>query len=277
MDYKELTIRLIPRDPYADILMAFLGELGFESFVETDDGFLAYIPGSNFPASIEWPDIIDEQKVEIAISEETISERNWNAEWESNFKPVIVEDKCLVRASFHEVNIKYPYEIIIDPKMSFGTAHHETTYMMIALMMKHTIANASVLDMGCGTGILAVLASKMGAGSVTAVDNDPWSYNNARENIENNLCINTHVILGDTESVEGLIYDIILANINRNILLEQMASYSKLLKPGGLLFMSGFYKDDCKTICIKAETVGIIECGHMEKNNWSAVIMKKQA
>jgi len=277
MDYKELTIRLVPRDPYADILMAFLGEFGFESFIETDNGFLAYIPLSNYIPFIEWPDLIREQSVEIHISEETIPERNWNSEWESNFQPVVIENQCIVRASFHQIDKRYPFEIIIDPKMSFGTAHHETTYMMIALMLKHDLTGASVLDIGCGTGVLAILAEKLGAKSVTAVDNDPWSYENAKENIENNHCRYTEAILGNVERAAGGNYDVILANINRNILLDDMFRYSEILRPGGLLFMSGFYKEDRKIISSKAETMGIFTFGQMGKNRWSAVVLKKQA
>lgn len=276
MDYKELTIRLFPRDPYADILMAILGVKGFESFIETEDGFLAYIPLSNYSPIIEWPDIIREQNVEITISEEIIPERNWNSEWESNFQPVVIENQCLVRASFHRMDKNYPLEIIIDPKMSFGTAHHETTYMMIALMLKHDLTGASVLDMGCGTGVLAILAEKLGAKSVTAIDNDPWSYENAKENFENNRCRKTEAILGEAEQLIGRKYDVILANINRNVLLNDMPCYSEMLKPGGFLFMSGFYKEDSKIITSTSETLGLIVTGQMEKNRWSAVIMKKQ-
>ena len=276
MDYKELTIRLFPRDPYADILMAFLGELGFESFVENDDGFMAYIQNSNYPPFIEWPNIIKEQRVKLFSAAETIPGRNWNLEWESNFIPVVIENKCLVKASFHHVENKYPYEIIIDPKMSFGTAHHETTYMMMALMMEYDMDKKAILDIGSGTGVLAILAEKLGAKSIKAVDNDPWCFENAKENIINNKCRNTEALLGNAESVAGGSYDIVLANINRNILLDDMPRYSDMLKPGGMLFMSGFYEKDKRIIISKAETLGIYIFGQMERNLWSAVVLKKQ-
>jgi len=275
MQYKELTIRLTPRDPYADILMAFLGEVGFESFVETDDGFLAYIELDNYPDFIDWPDIIKDQKVKLEYSEADIAEQNWNTQWESNFQPVLIEDKCYVRATFHPEEKKHPYEIVIDPKMSFGTAHHETTYMMAALIMKYPMAGCSVLDMGSGTGILAILAEKRGAENVLAVDNDPWSFENAGENIANNSCRHIEALLGNAESISGKSFDIILANINRNILLADMASYAETLKPGGLLFLSGFYTEDIEFILPAAEKSGMYLLEKMERNRWTALVIKK--
>lgn len=275
MNFIELNVALIPRDPFADILIAWLGEKGFDSFTETETGFLAYAVEENCPKRITWPKIIRDMEVKISHKRSVVHERNWNEEWEKNFTETDIEGKCLVRASFHIPSKTYPYEIIIDPKMAFGTAHHETTYMMIALMLEYEFNGKTVLDMGCGTGVLAILAEKMSAAAVTAIDNDKWAAENALENIGVNQCTRTEIILGDASAFEGEYFDIILANINRNILLNDIPAYARALKAGGKLFLSGFYEQDADILLCQAAESGLHLLSRREKNNWTAMVMQK--
>lgn len=275
MNFLELDVSLTPRDPFADILIAYLGDLGFESFSETENGFLAYIREEECQEEINWPDIIREMNVNVSFKKSLIPARNWNEEWEKNFNETDIEGKCLVRASFHTPAKPYPYEIIIDPKMAFGTAHHETTYMMIELMLDYDFRDKNVLDMGCGTGVLAILAEKMGSAAVIAIDNDTWASENALENIEVNECTRTEIILGDAADIEGENFDTILANINRNILLNDMRLYAKALKKNGKLFISGFYEEDVEILLQKAAEHALTLNTRMERNRWAALVMQK--
>jgi len=262
----------------ADILASMLGDTGFESFVNTDKGLDAYIPSKlydenalkvtlkNFP----FPEEIDFEKEEM-------EDKNWNEEWEKYFfEPIIINDECIIHSSFHKDIPKLKYDIIIDPKMAFGTGHHETTSLMIGEILNMDLAGKSVLDMGCGTSVLAILASMRGAGDLTAIDIDDWCVDNSLENIQLNNVSGIDVLLGGAELLEGLHFDIVLANINRNILLNDMQSYANTLPAGGELYMSGFYTEDVPVIETKARELGFEMLYSKQKNNWAVVRMLKK-
>ncbi|NNF86878.1 MAG: 50S ribosomal protein L11 methyltransferase [Winogradskyella sp.] len=237
-----------PLQPATEILIAQLGQAGFESFVETATGVTAYIQKNDYYDEIlKDIQILNSEDFKITYTFKEIEQTNWNQEWERNFKPIVVDDSCTVRAPFHEA-AKTKYDIIIEPKMSFGTGHHETTNMMIQHILKNDFNTKSVLDMGCGTGVLAILAEKVGATRIDAIDIDEWCYINSLENVERNDCHNISVMQGDSNLLTNKNYDIIIANINRNILLNDMATYANCLNDGGMLFLSGFYKEDIPLI-----------------------------
>ncbi|MCA0133842.1 50S ribosomal protein L11 methyltransferase [Winogradskyella alexanderae] len=240
--------KIEPLQPASEILIAELGLVGFESFVENSEGVTAYIQKAQWNAFIlEDINILRSQEFNITFSFNEIEQTNWNAEWEKNFNPIVVDGLVTVRAPFHEQPVT-KYDIIIEPKMSFGTGHHETTHMMIQHIIKNDFVDKSVLDMGCGTGVLAILAEKVGAVKLDAIDIDNWCYLNSLENVERNQCQNIAVHEGDATILTDQMYDIIIANINRNILLEDIPSYSEHLNKNGQLFLSGFYMDDVPLI-----------------------------
>jgi ribosomal protein L11 methyltransferase len=233
-----------PLQPATEILIAELGYAGFESFVEHSKGVTAYIQKDDWNAFIlEDIQILNSEEFKITYEFNEIEQTNWNAEWEKNFKPIVVDDLVTVRAPFHD-KPSTKYDLIIEPKMSFGTGHHETTHMMIQHILKNDFKNKSVLDMGCGTGVLAILAEKVGATKLDAIDIDNWCYLNSLENIERNDCKNISVYEGDVKLLEGKQYDTIIANINRNILLADIPMYVKCLNSNGELYLSGFYEED---------------------------------
>ncbi len=237
-----------PLQPGTEILIAELGYAGFESFVETEEGVTAYIQKEEWRADIlEDIQILKSEEFEITFTFEDIEQTNWNEEWEKNFNPIVVDELVTVRAPFHE-KPSTKYDLIIEPKMSFGTGHHETTHMMIQHVLKNDFKGKSVLDMGCGTGVLAILAEKVGATELDAIDINNWCYLNSIENIERNDCHNISVYEGDVSLLDGKSYDSIIANINRNILLADIPEYSKCLNENGTLFLSGFYKEDIPLI-----------------------------
>ncbi|WP_411768359.1 50S ribosomal protein L11 methyltransferase [Winogradskyella sp. A3E31] len=246
--YIGYTFNVQPLQPAVEILIAELGYAGFESFVETDDGVVAYIQKSEWTSSVlDDIHILNSDEFNISYSYEEIAQTNWNAEWEKNFNPIVVDDLCTVRAPFHEApNTKY--DLVIEPKMSFGTGHHETTHMMIQHILNNDFKGKSVLDMGCGTGVLAILAKKIGAKSVEAIDIDNWCYLNSIENAERNNCKDISVYEGDVALLKGKKYDTIIANINRNILLKDIATYTDCLNSKGELYLSGFYEEDIPMI-----------------------------
>ena len=257
-----------PVIPAVEILIAELGFAGFESFVETDKGVEAYIQKEDWNYNIlEDVQILKSEKFEITYTFNEIEQTNWNVEWESNFNPIIVDDVCTVRAPFHDIpNTKY--DIIIEPKMSFGTGHHETTHMMIQHILKNNFKGKHVLDMGCGTGVLAILAERRGATAIDAIDIDNWCYLNSLENIKRNNCKHIRVFEGDASLLENKKYDIIIANINRNILLNDMSIYISCLNDNGLLLLSGFYQSDIPIIENKCVKYGLKLVETIEKNNW---------
>jgi len=260
-----------PLQPAVEILIAELGYAGFDSFVETEDGLSAYIKKE------EWNEglldsimILKSDEFKITYTSEEIEQTNWNAEWEKNFNPILVDNVCTVRAPFHE-KPNTEYDIIIEPKMSFGTGHHETTHMMIQHILNTDIKDKSVLDMGCGTGVLAILTAMKGASSVEAIDIDNWCYLNTLENIERNNTAQIEVYQGDSDLLKGKRYDVIIANINRNILLKDINLYVSCMNPKGFLFLSGFYSDDLQIIKAECELNGLFMKNKLEKNNWISV------
>jgi len=257
-----------PLVPAVEILIAELGYAGFESFVETDNGVTAYIQKKDWNSDILYDvQILKSNEFKISYSFDEIEQTNWNEEWEKNFQPIVVDNICTVRAPFHDIP-KTKYDIVIEPKMSFGTGHHETTHMMIQHILKNDFTNKSVLDMGCGTGVLAILAEMKGAVKIDAIDIDNWCYINSLENVERNNCKHVSVFEGDASLLNGKAYDVIIANINRNILLADMSKYVASLEKGGLLFLSGFYKDDIPIIDNECSKYGLKLQESLEKNNW---------
>lgn len=257
-----------PLQPAVEILIAELGYAGFESFVETDEGVNAYIQKEEwYEGILDDIQILNSKEFDISYTFDEIEQTNWNEEWEKNFNPIIVDDLCAVRAPFHEP-FDTKYDIVIEPKMSFGTGHHETTHMMIQHILKNDFSGKTVLDMGCGTGVLAILAEMKGASKIDAIDIDNWCYLNSIENVERNNCKNISVLEGDATLLEGKKYDIIIANINRNILLQDIEQYTKCLNKNGMLFLSGFYKDDIKNIEAECNKYMLKLVETLERNNW---------
>ena len=257
-----------PLQPAAEILIAELGYAGFESFVENENGLTAYIQKQDyFKAILDDIHILRSDDFEITFTSEVIEQTNWNTEWESNFHPILVDGQCAVRAPFHDpINTKY--EIVIEPKMSFGTGHHETTHMMIQHILKNDFKDKSVLDMGCGTAVLAILAEMKRAALVDAIDIDNWSYLNSLENVQRNNCKCISVFEGDAALLEDRKYDIIIANINRNILLNDLKVYASCLNENGSLFLSGFYEEDIPVIETEANANMLNLVEKLSRNNW---------
>ncbi|MFD1167313.1 50S ribosomal protein L11 methyltransferase [Sphingobacterium daejeonense] len=241
-----------------DLLIAELANLGFDTFEDQGQGFVAYVPSSNLDIqALETVLATEAVGYDISYQVEELENKNWNQVWESNFSPILVDDQCYVRATFHEDKPEYPYQIIIDPKMSFGTGHHQTTSMMLSFILENNFEGKRVLDMGCGTGILAILASKRGAKDILAVDFDPICVESVNENKELNQVSNIEANLGSKEVIVGLRFDVVLANINRNILLDQFDVYASDLPDAGELYISGFYDgEDLEILREKAETLG---------------------
>ncbi len=266
--YLGYEFKVSPPQPGIEILIAELGYAGFESFVEAHNGVTAYIQKEEWNKTIlDGIQILNSDEFEITYSFEEIEQTNWNAEWEKNFNPIIVDDICAVRAPFHD-KFETQYDIIIEPKMSFGTGHHETTHMMIQHILNNDFTDKSVLDMGCGTGVLAILAELKGAKPIDAVDYDNWCYLNSIENVTRNDCKQITVIEGDASVLKNKAYDIIIANINRNILLQDLKTYAACLNKKGMLFLSGFYNDDIPVIKAECEKHLLKFEEKLERNNW---------
>lgn len=260
-----------PIQPATEILIAELGFAGFESFVETDSGVTAYIQKEEWNTSIlDNIQILNSEEFEITFTFEDVEQTNWNQEWEKNFNPIVVDDNCAVRAPFHD-KFDVEYDIVIEPKMSFGTGHHETTHMMIQHILQNNFKDKSVLDMGCGTGVLAILAEMKGAKQIDAIDIDNWCYVNSLENVERNNCSNITVYEGDAALLIDKKYDVIIANINRNILLQDIKQYAQCLNENGTLFLSGFYSEDIPLIEEECKLNGLKLAKKIERNNWVAV------
>lgn len=284
--FLELAFQPVP-EGWSEILIAELSEAGFDSFHEDEEALLAYIPETAFDKNVvhqlmqKYPEL-----KEVSWSVNRMPEKNWNAIWESSYKPVMIAGRCYIRAPFHpaysirnsrfairETHYQVPdpgslIEIIIEPKMSFGTAHHETTSLMIEALLEEELTGKSVLDMGCGTGILAILASRMGAHNVIAIDVDERAVENAKENFAKNNTMDGIVIQGDDAAIPEERFDVILANINRNTLIEQMPSYADALGTGGILFLSGFYSEDLPAIEECAAGLNLGRTDVRKKNNW---------
>ncbi len=269
MDYAEVRFEGVLSEDDKSLLTAWLLKKGFQSFVEEADALLAYAGMHNFDEKVlKDPGLLPAAK-HIKVSWKIITERNWNAEWESAYNPVAIAGKCYIRAPFHPPDQNFDIQIIIEPRMSFGTAHHETTALMIETILNMDIKGRKVLDMGCGTAVLAILANKCGAQSVIAIDNDEWAYQNAIDNIKLNKSQGVEVLYGGAETLRSLSFDIVLANINRNVLLKDIPKYASTLDAGGELILSGFYQEDIQQIIAKAGEHGLKFVASQSLNNWT--------
>lgn len=273
MDYFEISFTYSPvSEDNNQILIAILGELPFESFTEQDFGVIGYIPQNSFNKSDIEESLtpISTLFESLAITEKLIKDENWNAAWEKNFSPITIDKICRIRAPFHEADNSFQYEIIIEPKMSFGTGHHATTENMMRLMYGLDLKEKTVLDMGCGTGVLAIQASMLNAKHLLAIDIDSWSYESTIENTERNNITNIETLEGDANLLPGRSFDVVFANINRNILINDMHHYSNTLSKDGILLLSGFYTEDLPMIKEKAMDEGFEYQKHVSKDNWVA-------
>lgn len=276
MNYIELAVQVEPKEQGSDVLIAQLAELGFESFVETENGFNAYIQEAEY----------NQYQLAIAFSyykdffrfnysSKTIQQQNWNKEWENNFQPIEVKGKCYIRAPFHDAQPGFLYDVIVEPKMSFGTGHHSTTQLMIEKLLTLDINNKSLLDMGCGTGVLAIVASMMGANPITAIDIDEWSYENTIENCGRNNINNVDVHKGNAQILAGRVFHSILANINKNVLLADMNTYSNALEDAGNLIISGFFETDIDELLAKSKQLGFKLKDTMVQEKWALLHFTK--
>ncbi len=264
---------------FAELLMAEIGEAGFDSFLETDNGFEAYAEMENYDK--EALQSIKEKytvRTRLTFEEDKIQKQNWNELWEKSYQPIVVDNKCLIRAEFHQIDLRYPYELIITPKMSFGTGHHETTYLMIKNQMGIEHHAKRVMDAGCGTAILSVMASKLGAKEVEAFDIDEWSIANSMDNIALNHCTNIRHQQGKLSELQfEELFDFILANINKNVLLDEIRLYNDHLKPNGELLVSGFYTHDIPDLAEEAARYGLLPKRRDEKDGWACMLFKKSS
>ncbi|MBS1557304.1 MAG: 50S ribosomal protein L11 methyltransferase [Bacteroidetes bacterium] len=271
-------LKVICPPDFSEIMMAEVAEAGFESFIETDEGFEAYVEGEKF--DYRYLTEIKEKYKHVSpllFFQDQIKKQNWNEEWERNVDPIIVNDQCLVRAEFHKIEKKYPYEIIITPKMSFGTGHHQTTYLMLKNMMRINHRNKKVMDAGCGTAILSIMASLLGATHIEAFDIDEWSVLNGQENTEINQCHNITIRQGKISDLTfDSSFDIVLANINRNILLDEINRYAGVLHQQGHLLLSGFFLKDIPVLADEAAKYGLYEFFRDEKETWATVAFLKK-
>jgi ribosomal protein L11 methyltransferase len=277
MDYVTLNLVIEPPDPIVgEIMAAFLAEIGFDSFEEVPGGLNACIQATSFDED-KTRKLIESIPIPgtLSLSINRIPAKNWNEEWEKSFQPVIISDRCMIRASFHEPIPEIPYTIVIDPKMAFGTGHHETTSMMVSAMLDLSFTGKAVLDMGTGTGVLAILASMLGAARVIGVDIDEWSCTNAAENILLNKSNGIQILRGDLDVVPEETYDVILANINRNILLDHLSGYYNKLKSGGVILLSGFLSADVEILVAKASQLGLTCIKKYNRNTWNALLFMK--
>ncbi len=274
MKYLEITFDIPSKENYIkDILSAELADLGFESFSDEADPFIGYIQQDSFDET-KLADLLANFEYEkgISYSAKQAEDKDWNEEWEKNFfHPIVIGDKCVIHSTFHKDYPKVQYDIVIDPKMAFGTGHHATTSLMAKAILDIDVKNKSLLDMGCGTAILAILAALRGATPITGIDIDEWAYNNAIENIQLNHTEQITLKKGGAELLGDEMFDIILANINRNILLNDIKRYVKVLNSNGLLILSGFYESDIDAIEKECNQYGLEKLSYEKNNNWVAV------
>lgn len=280
MKYYEFKFIFKPKNEIvSDILMSVLGDVGFESFVEEEDVLKAYIQQSLFNKE-ELQTSINQFPIEVDAIDYTYTEaedKDWNEEWEKNFfKPIIIDDLCAIHSTFHTDIPKVKYDIIINPQMAFGTGHHETTSLILNELLQMDLQNKAVLDMGCGTSILAILASKRGAKPITAIDIDSWCVDNSKDNCRLNQITDIDIKLGDASILKDeKPFNLVIANINRNILLQDMDKYVQVLQEKGKLLMSGFYTEDIAILQEKAESLGLHFVKTNHKNNWACLLVQK--
>jgi ribosomal protein L11 methyltransferase len=276
MEYTEVDIRLNPVAPFADILVARLNEIEFESYAEDETGVKAYVQTHLLDKNAVNEIITKMQQLtDLSFTILKVKQENWNKKWESNFQPVHINDKCVIRAHFHDAFPDVEQEIIITPKMSFGTGHHETTSLVMNEMFGIDFTTKSILDMGSGTGILAILAAKLGASSLVGIDFDEWACKNAVENAGLNSVSNIDFIHGDADAIGAAKFDIILANINRNIILQDIAVYVGAMNEQSQILFSGFLKEDIPLILEKSEQLGLELVVSKHKNKWQMLHLKR--
>lgn len=266
----EYTFTAPSSDIQHDMLTTMLAEIGFDSFMDEDYALKAYCSTDSRDDMAVENLLLDPAFTDLRLLKvEEMPDKDWNELWEASYQPVVVNERCRVRAPFHEPDPGFEFDLVIEPKMSFGTANHETTAQIIQLMLETDFQGKEVLDMGSGTAVLAILAKKLGAGHTVAIDNDEWAYRNAFTNVDLNGVSDIDIILGDALSIQGQ-YDVVLANINRNILLRDMHYYVEAMKPGAHIFFSGFYTEDLESIKVEAERLGLHYERHLTRNNWVA-------
>ncbi len=275
MSYLQFTISLKPYAPYDEIIIAQLAEWGFESFTQEEPLLNAYIPEAEFTETMaqQLDSLMEDFEAIQTIDQKKLPKENWNQQWESNFEPIPISDFCYIRAPFHEAKNAFKFELIIEPKMSFGTGHHQTTQLMVELLSAEQLKGKNILDMGAGTGILGILADRMGAKVVDAIDIEEWAYENMIENAERNQCKAFNAYHGGIEVLQGLDhnYDLVIANINKNILFEQLDKYRSKLKAGGALFLSGFFETDQAEFEDYAKQNGLKIAKALVKDDWTAL------
>jgi ribosomal protein L11 methyltransferase len=275
MSYEAWHFKVSPRQPGSEILIALLGEQGFESFETDDSGFTGYVDEAAADA-VDLSDI-DFTDFTYSFEREKIETVNWNEAWEKSFEPVRIGSQLIIRSSFHQPEKGFTHEIIITPKMSFGTGHHSTTQLMCESLLKMSVEGKKVLDMGCGTAVLAILAAKLGAAHITGIDIDEWSVENSRENCDANGYSKIQVLKGGEELLgEFSDIEILLANINKNILRKQIPKYSAIMKPGGALLLSGFFTSDVDELISVAASAGFEPLETNAKQEWAQLVLKKK-
>lgn len=275
MNYKKVEFIFDPSQVDTEILIAILSENGYDGFWEKENGLEAYINQKLFSNKLLQSALADVELfsgIEVIASD--LEDKNWNALWESNFSPVTIGGRCLIYAPFHQMEKNAEFNILIEPKMSFGTGHHQTTSLMVEQMLDIDFTNMHVLDMGSGTGVLAILASLKGAKCIDAIDNDSWAFENCQENIIRNNVKNIHALLGDASLLKNGTYDIVIANINRNIILDDIDKYVTALKPKGMLLLSGFYEKDVEIILDAATKSGLVKINQSTLENWTMLVME---
>ncbi|HET6992717.1 MAG TPA: 50S ribosomal protein L11 methyltransferase [Bacteroidia bacterium] len=276
MDYIELDVKVFPRQPGSDLLISELAEKGFESFAETEDGFLAYIPAAQFSEALLSP--VNEFAPDLGkadFSRKIIPSQNWNAEWEKSYEPILIDDKLCIRAPFHEPDPDAEIDLVIQPQQSFGTGHHPTTRLMAEKLLTMTLAERYVLDMGCGTGVLAILASELGASGVLGIDIESNAVDNARENVQRNKVVNVTIEEGKDDRIQDRKFDLILANINKNVLMNAMKVYSDAMKNNAELLLSGFFLTDVEELKLVAEKNGLKYKSTETDGEWALIHFTK--
>ena len=270
MNYIEIKVTIDPVNIARDIVVAELGEIGFESFVESNEGVDAYVQESMFDEDLmKSLNSFNHAYFKIEYTKNVILNQNWNEVWEQSFEPINVNNKCMVRAPFHQAIATIEHDIIIEPKMSFGTGHHETTFLMIQELLEMDLNNKNVLDMGCGTGVLAILAEQKMASKIVAVDIDDWAYDNTLDNIIKNNCSKIEVLKGGAECIKNKKFDVIIANINRNILLQDLTNYTNSLNNNGHILLSGFFSSDVDLLLEEVTKNGLKLLNKNSKNDWT--------
>ena len=274
MKYLEIKLNITPADPWKEVYTSLMADAGCDSFMdgESENELLCYIPEKDYQEDV-FKDMLENPEfpeVKISWSVAPMKDKDWNAAWEANYEPVLIDGKCYIRAPFHAPMPEAEYEIVIEPKMSFGTAHHATTAQMVSYLLETDVRGKAVLDMGAGTGVLAILATMKGASPVTAIDNDEWAYRNGIETAQHNHCEQLKVLLGDASLLGDERYDIILANINRNILLQDIPQYVQCMNDKALLFLSGFYEEDLPALRYCCAQNGMRYLDHKTKDKWVA-------